>query len=57
MKKILWKVNFVTIVMMAADAPHYVHGEKPKYINIENEEQLFSALEKKMNKGKINQKT
>ncbi|HBL73823.1 MAG: hypothetical protein A2W90_14670 [Bacteroidetes bacterium GWF2_42_66] len=50
LKKVLWKVNFPTLMMMAADAPRYVQGEKPVFIQIENEEQLAAALEKKLEK-------
>lgn len=52
LKKVLWGVNFPTLMMMAADAPRYVQGEKPVHVTIENEDQLFAALEKKLDKKK-----
>lgn len=37
-------------MMMSADAPRYVSGEKTTHIKIENEEQLSGLLEKKYGK-------
>ncbi|MEN6423276.1 MAG: hypothetical protein ABFD76_15155 [Smithella sp.] len=50
LKKVLWQVNFPTLMLMAADAPRYVTGEKVKHIQIESEDELFSILDKKFNK-------
>jgi len=45
---VLWKVNWVTLTLMTADAPRWVRGEKT--VKIESKEQsdaLFSSLQKK----------
>jgi hypothetical protein len=47
---VLWQVNFPTLMLMSADAPRYVTGEKVKHIQIESEDELFSILDKKFNK-------
>ena len=40
-------MNYQTLIMMAADAPRYVSGEKNKYVKITSEDQLQAALGKK----------
>lgn len=50
LKKILWEVNFPTLMLMAADAPRYVTGEKVKKVQIASEEQLSGLLNQKYSK-------
>jgi hypothetical protein len=50
LKHILWEISFPNLVMMSADAPRYVQGEKTKKVTITSEEELFAALEKKLDK-------
>jgi hypothetical protein len=37
-------------MLMSADAPRYVTGEKVQHIQIESEDELFGLLDKKYNK-------
>lgn len=47
-KYILWKISYPNLIMMAADAPRYVNGERTKKVTIRSEEELYAALSKKL---------
>ena len=46
MKRIL-NTNYQTLIMMAADAPRYMSGEKNTVVQITSEEQLSATLAQK----------
>lgn len=50
METIIWKINFPTLMVMLADAPRYVQGEKHEHVQIGSEEELSGLLSQKYDK-------